>query len=104
MTFMSSQWIWRADEVPGDVTPITIDRVCGFHGVKYAIRQAGACMDANGEWEFEPMPSSRSDEWLKRFRFKEWKAAADAITRHCRHPWGRFAQYAKQPAQRKETP
>ena len=93
MTFTASQWIWKADEVPSDIPHVTIDRVQGFNGIVYAIRQAGACMDANGEWEFEPMPSSRTDEWLKQFRFGTWEAATDAVTRHCRHPWGRFKHY-----------
>jgi hypothetical protein len=38
-------------------------------GVKWAVRRMGECLNKQGEWEYEPMPSSRDDEFLSRCRF-----------------------------------
>lgn len=42
---------------------------------KWAIRNRGECLNRNGEWEYEPLPSSRTDEFLERCRF----SLADAL-------------------------
>lgn len=89
MSFVAVSWQYSPDKVPCGYEPIHIDLVRHRNGVYYAVRQAGCCMDAAGEWEFEPMPSSRTDEWLARFRFATWEDAAKAIERHCK-PLGRF--------------
>lgn len=44
-------------------------------GVKWAIRRSGSCMNNEGEWEFEPMPSGRDDEFLARCRYESAEAA-----------------------------
>lgn len=36
---------------------------------RWAVRRASECLSRNGEWEWEPQPSSRTDEWLTEFRF-----------------------------------
>lgn len=38
----------------------------------WAITMAGSCLNREGEWEYEPMPSWRSDEFKARTRF--WSA------------------------------
>jgi hypothetical protein len=35
----------------------------------WAVRRNGGCMNKGGDWEYEPMPSSRDDEFLSRCRF-----------------------------------
>ena len=97
MAFESSQWEWNADKCGKGIEPVHIDRVRGLYhgqeGIRYAVRQHGATMNAEGEWFFEPTPSERTDEWLDEFRFLTWEAAAKAIERNLRHPWGRLAEY-----------
>lgn len=92
MTWTPTEWT-MSPEPPDNIPPVTICRVRGRTGVRYAIRQAGACMDANGEWEIEPIPSSRTDEWLDRFRYDTLEAAKAAAETHCT-TYGRFLSYA----------
>jgi hypothetical protein len=90
----SVSWEWNADLIKEKLfEPVRIDRVKGFDGTRYAIRQGGACMNAQGDWEWEPIPSSRTDEWLAEFRFTTWLDAANAVERHVKHPHGRFHGY-----------
>lgn len=46
------------------------------HG-RWAVRNASRCLNKQGEWEYEPSPSSRTDEWLSTVR---WDVADDAIS------------------------
>ena len=41
----------------------------------WAVRQRGWCLNTELEWEYEPLPSSREDDFLARCRFTQ----ADAI-------------------------
>lgn len=43
---------------------------------RWAVRNMGNCLDKQGEWEHEPRPSSRSDEWLNTVR---WDDESEAI-------------------------
>lgn len=49
---------------------VTIDR-CGQRSGPdlWAIRFKGLTMNRDGEWEWEPIPSSRDDEYMQRCRF-----------------------------------
>lgn len=97
--WVSTSWEWNRDLMPRgyeSIESVRIDAVHGRGGItRYAVRQSGACMDANGEWEFEPMPSSRDDEWLNRFRFDTWEAAARAVEKYVKSPLGRFHRMAE---------
>ncbi|WP_217925125.1 hypothetical protein [Miltoncostaea oceani] len=33
------------------------------------VRSGGFCMNRSGQWEYEPLPSSRSDDFIARTRF-----------------------------------
>jgi hypothetical protein len=89
--FVSVSWEYKPEQVAEGFDAVRIDLVRGLNGAKYAIRQTGACMDHDGEWEYEPQPSSRTDTWLKRFRFDNWEEAAQTILKHLRNkPTGRF--------------
>lgn len=35
----------------------------------WAVAWMGRCLGADGEWDYEPIPSSRTDEWLAEHRF-----------------------------------
>lgn len=41
---------------------------------KYAVTHIGYVFNSDGEWEYEPQPSSRDDEFLARTRFDYWTA------------------------------
>ena len=56
---------------------VTLDMCHGMYGVKrWAIRDSGACLNKNNEWEWEPLPSSRDDEFYARCR---WDTAENAL-------------------------
>jgi len=42
----------------------------------WAIREGGCCLNKKGEWEHEPIPSSRTKSFLMRCRWKSAEAAA----------------------------
>ncbi len=52
----------------------------------WAIRCGGLCWTRDRGWEAEPMPSSRTDEFLARARFTEKEACALAIALAAGHP------------------
>lgn len=90
MTFRSTQWVWSKSENTGGYPPITIEECRQRDGsVLYAIRQSGACMNHEGDWEYEPIPSSRDDKFMVRCRFGHWSDAARMIEWKCK-PKGRF--------------
>jgi hypothetical protein len=74
--------VWQHDVEPdlkrlreSDMIPIRLERTMGFDGITYAIRQGSCCLNKRGEWEFEPIPSSRSDAFLKRCRWSDFERA-----------------------------
>ena len=91
--FQPVSWVWNRSEGTNDyLSPICIDRCRQIDGsVKYAVRQSGACLNRFGEWEYEPIPSSRDDEFFNRCRFERWEDAAVCIETHCK-PLGTFAR------------
>ncbi len=56
------------------------------------------CLNKRGQWEFQPMPSSRTDAFLRRCRFDSAEAALAFWNKHSLR--SRFAHYddAKQEA------
>lgn len=46
-------------------------------GGPWAIFYDGRCMGRDGTWEWEPMPSGRTDAFLKRCRFDTLREAID---------------------------
>jgi len=51
----------------------------------WAVRDGrGCCLNSDGEWEYEPQPSSRKDDFLARTRFTEQGAIAVARVRYDR--------------------
>lgn len=45
---------------------------------QWAVRQFGNALSQTGEWAWEPMPSSRTEEWLRQFRFATSQDAINA--------------------------
>jgi hypothetical protein len=46
---------------------ITVERT--HHTGRWAVRLRSSCLSVDGDWDYEPLPSSREDEWLDRHRF-----------------------------------
>jgi hypothetical protein len=92
MSFTATVWRWDPSEKTNDGTcPVTIEQVRSMDGdYRYAVRQASAVLSKTGEWEHEPIPSSRDDAFFLRCRFDSWEEAAKAILKYCK-PQGRFA-------------
>lgn len=56
---------------------VRIERAMQMDGSeKWAVRRHGDCLDRSGQWEYEPLPSSRDDDFLARCRFD---SASEAI-------------------------
>lgn len=45
----------------------------------WAVRRDGNCLGLDGHWNYEPLPSSRGDEWLALHRFPTAQAAIRAL-------------------------
>ena len=46
---------------------------------RWAVCHRGLCLsNKTGEWDYEPMPSSRDDEWLEEYRFTNLDVALEA--------------------------
>jgi hypothetical protein len=58
---------------------ITVERAQQMFGPDlWAVRKPGRCLNKSGEWEYEPMPSSRDDDFMARCRFATAEEAIDA--------------------------
>jgi hypothetical protein len=61
---------------------VTVARVPGFKGIRWAIYRggygSGVCLNRAGDWDREPIPSGRSENWLHQHRFASLE---DAIER-----------------------
>lgn len=43
---------------------------------RYAVKMDGWTANKDGEWEYEPLPSSRDDDYFERCRWDDWEDAA----------------------------
>lgn len=59
---------------------ITIENVRQPDGPdRWAIRKGGSCLAKDGNWEFEPLPSSRSEAFFMRCRYATLESALETI-------------------------
>lgn len=65
------------------VTVMPDDEIAGIHfdlAVEYrgdgrwSVCWLSSCLSRDGEWDYEPQPSSRTDEWLDAHRFSKEEA------------------------------
>ena len=82
----SSEWIPVAWERQCDLDnfkslSVSIELLVSpfYEGERFAVRHAGRCLTIKGEWEYEPMPSSRDEAFYERCRFLSFEAAQSAI-------------------------
>jgi hypothetical protein len=74
-------WLEHATQfllkVGGD--PVTIEARDQRDGVRlWGVYHFGSCLNIDGEWEYEPIPSSRDDGYLQRTRLR---TKEDALAR-----------------------
>jgi hypothetical protein len=94
-SFTAATWTWNHSD-HGHLESIKIETAKQMEGsIKYAVRHMGACLTTSGEWEHEPMPSSRDHEFLSRCRFDTWEQAANTIIEKCEQ-YGRFTKQIKE--------
>jgi hypothetical protein len=68
---------WQETKWMRDDSEIYIERTTHLDDTaSYAVRRLGSCLSRSGKWVIEPMPSSRTDAWLKKHRFKSFDEAA----------------------------
>lgn len=61
---------------------VRIERARQINGsALWAVRRVGTVLNKQGEWEWEPMPSNRDDEFLARTRFDSADEAIAAAIR-----------------------
>lgn len=49
--------------------------------IAWAVRESGSVLNKNGQWEHEPLPSSRCDAFLERTRWPTALEAAEAAAK-----------------------
>lgn len=52
-----------------------VERINRDGARRFAVVEAGWVLNKDGEWEYEPLPSSRDDAFMERCRFDEFDDA-----------------------------
>ena len=76
-----AKWMACAYRIAGAVGRDQEDMRIQWRGDdRWAIFNGASCLNRLGEWEYEPLPSSRTDEYLERNRYSldEAMTVADA--------------------------
>lgn len=78
---ISTRYQFKADFENHNISPVTFDRMRSpfYDGEKWAVRRNSSCLAKDGEWEYEPIPSSRDDEFYARCRFDSLDEALAAV-------------------------
>lgn len=63
---------------------------------QWAVTRRGECLNKNGEWEYEPMPSSRDQAFFDRCRF--------ASAQEAHRAYRKLKTEAKEPVTRSSAP
>lgn len=63
---------------PMDAADFYVECRAGFHGDLWAVTQRGQCMERSGEWQWEPIPSSRDEDYYAAARYDRRTALAIA--------------------------
>jgi hypothetical protein len=73
---------WRI-EGADRIHEVTIESVARPDGPdRFAIRRGGAVLAKDGEWEYEPIPSSRDDDFFARCRYDSLEEATAFYANH----------------------
>jgi hypothetical protein len=92
--------------VESEVSDVTLERVRGIDCIRWAIRRGKTCFNKSGDWEYEPLPSSRTEEFFARCR---WDTPEEALAcwtekanRDCQENAVRLVREAYRRAREKE--
>ena len=66
---------WRVGD-PGLDEVRIVERAQRDGSIMFAVTLRGWVANHEREWEYEPIPSSRDDDFIARCRFEEWEEAA----------------------------
>jgi len=58
------------DTMTGNAVTFNLTNSPHYPGVRMAVRRSGMCLGIDGQWEIEPTPSSRDDDFYARCRFR----------------------------------
>jgi len=84
---------WQLDFWEDGLIDVRLEKTRGMYGAsRWAIREKGMCLNKAGEWEVEPIPSSRDEEFFTRCRFKD---AEEALAFWKQGYKSRFEHYRK---------
>jgi len=66
-----TQYKYEDDFLANNIDAVSFNRRVSpyYQGVKWAVLRGPLALNNEGEWEFEPMPSNRDDEYYKRCRY-----------------------------------
>lgn len=70
---------YRVSAVPEDFCPEASHWAISVEwrgGDRWAVLRGGECLGRDGDWDYEPLPSSREEDWLATHRFSEEEALA----------------------------
>jgi hypothetical protein len=74
------KWIYKDNFENMVPDPVTIEKMNSplYPVEKFAVRRLGFVLAKDEQWEWEPQPSSRDDEFYKRCRFDSFDEASKA--------------------------
>lgn len=77
---VSTRFQFKEDVSKHDILAVTFDRMTSpyYEGERWAVRRGGSVLAIDGEWEYEPSPSNRDDEFYSRCRFNSLEDAVAA--------------------------
>jgi len=75
-------WVPAVDDVDSDSLRVSIEQRRSSDGrVRWAVLRNDLVLNVKGQWEYEPLPSSRDEAFLKRCRYEELGLACLALMR-----------------------
>ena len=81
--WIPTRWERKADLANCDALGVSISITASpfYSGYRFAVRRLRYCLSSDSRWCMEPIPSSRTDGFYERFRFRSIREALAALTR-----------------------
>mgnify|MGYP001571258812 CR=1 FL=1 len=77
---VSTRFQYKKDFESHEMPSVTFDRMNSpyYEGERWAVRRGSSCLNRDVEWEYEPLPSRRDDDFYARCRFESLDVAVAA--------------------------
>lgn len=77
---IATSYQFRAEFERRETMPVTFNRMRSpfYAGEKWSVRRGASCLTKNGEWIYEPIPSSRGADFYSLCRFDSLAEAVGA--------------------------